>query len=108
MANIINKLKNLFRTAGQPATGSSGAETTPKTAVFTETAVLQLMDTLDQTDPHMYDCETTYALLDEYVDLVSSDAEKAALMPLVQKHLEACPDCRAKFEILISILKTTD
>ena len=112
MASIINKLKSLFRFKGEGDIGSADRATqsdaligVQTTAVLNESTVLDLMRTIEETDPEMYDCETTFALLDEYVDLVSSDAEKAALMPLVEKHLEVCPKCRSQFEILMQILQ---
>ncbi|MCA9918069.1 MAG: zf-HC2 domain-containing protein [Anaerolineales bacterium] len=70
--------------------------------------LVDLMQRLEYTMENAYSCEEAFALLDEYVELVASHEEARRLMPLVQNHLDMCPDCRDEFEILLHVLKTAD
>lgn len=75
------------------------------TFTLTEEALHSLMQQIEQTHEGMFSCEETYALLDEYVDLVHSSRDAEKLMPLVKAHLDACPGCQEEYEILINILE---
>jgi len=75
---------------------------------MTKDGLIDLMQRLEKTLENSYSCEEAFALLDEYVELVASDEEAMKLMPLVKNHIDMCPDCRDKFEILLRILKTAD
>ncbi len=50
-------------------------------------------------------CEEAHRLLDQFADMVARGEDAAALMPLVQQHLEMCPDCREEYEALMRILR---
>lgn len=52
-----------------------------------------------------YTCEDTYRLLDQFAEAVARGQDAAKLMPLVQQHLELCPDCREEFEALLRVLQ---
>ncbi len=52
-----------------------------------------------------YSCDDVYQLLDQFTEAVLRGADVTQLMPLVQRHLEMCPDCREEFEALLRILK---
>ncbi|MCI0474730.1 MAG: hypothetical protein L0Y55_00630, partial [Anaerolineales bacterium] len=54
-----------------------------------------------------YSCEDTYRLLDEFTEAVVQGKDVATLMPLVQQHLEMCPDCREEFEALLRVVRAT-
>ena len=54
-----------------------------------------------------YSCEDVYQLLDEFTEAVAQGKDVATLMPLVQQHLEMCPDCREEFEALLRIVRAT-
>jgi hypothetical protein len=54
-----------------------------------------------------YSCEDVYRLLDEFTEAVVQGKEVAALMPLVQQHLDLCPDCREEFEALLRVVRAT-
>lgn len=69
--------------------------------------VQKLMELLTNTHDGCYSCGETYALLDEYAEKVMlNPAETAVLMPLVQQHLDRCPDCRTEYEVLLRILQS--
>lgn len=71
-----------------------------------EATVKELMRRLEATEEGIYSCEETFALLDEYVELVAGDKDVAALMPLVRNHIKICPDCREACETLLRILES--
>lgn len=81
-------------------------QTTGQCAPLNQEALVDLLHKLEHLQENAYSCEETYALLDEYVELVMTDEEAAALMPLVKNHLDMCPDCREQYEILLHILDT--
>ncbi|MFQ5399361.1 MAG: hypothetical protein ACE5E7_07150 [Anaerolineae bacterium] len=77
-----------------------------ETLSLNEQIVAKLMHMMEHTHEVEYSCEETFALLDEYAEMVTDDQEAAALMPLVQRHLDLCPDCCDKFDTLLRILQT--
>ncbi len=52
-----------------------------------------------------YSCDDVHRLLDQFAEAVLRGEDVARLMPLVQRHLDMCPDCREEFEALLRILK---
>lgn len=62
---------------------------------------------LAHTQEQELSCDEVYALLDVFADRVSQGEDAAALMPLVQHHLEMCPDCRGEFEALLKSMQAT-
>ena len=80
----------------------------PTDASLNQEQLVNLLHRLERTMENAYSCEEVYALLDEYVELVADDEEAKKLMPLVQNHLDMCPDCRDEYEILLHVLKTAD
>lgn len=85
-------------------------DSTDDTAVSTinQQNLVTLMQRLEKTMEGAYSCDEAFALLDEYVEMIADDEEAKRLMPLVQNHLDMCPDCRDEFEILLHVLKTAD
>ena len=75
-------------------------------AALNAAIVKNLMDMLDHTHEGMYCCEETFALLDEYVELIDDNEEAAALMPYVKRHLEKCPGCHGVYATLLHILQS--
>ena len=75
--------------------------------MVTDANIQKLMRILENTRDEEYSCEKTFELLDEYVETaVKSEADAAAVMPLVKHHLDTCPDCHDRFEALFRILQT--
>ena len=106
---IWTRIKNLFSKPEQ--TINNVGDSTPHQRAATKLSpenMADLMRRLENTLENAYSCEEAYALLDEYVELVADDEEARQLMPLVENHLDMCPDCREKFEILLHVLKTAD
>jgi hypothetical protein len=102
---IWNQIKNLFSRSKQAADepGRLVSETN-----LTSEILIDLMERLEKTTEDAYCCDEVFALLDEYVELISDDEEAKQLMPLVKNHLEMCPDCRDEYEVLLHVLKTAE
>ena len=98
MAKLTDKLRQLVKIVNPQ-------DADPETLVLDESAVTRLMQLLADEETAEFSCEATFNLLDEYVEIVASDEEAAALMPVVQHHLEKCDGCHTRFEILLDILK---
>ncbi|MEM7336560.1 MAG: hypothetical protein AAF490_31060 [Chloroflexota bacterium] len=117
MTGIIDRLRNLFlgqQTQDKPNNQgqlphSSSVETTEQESLgISEEVVFNLMKQVQNTKEGEYSCEESYALLDEYVELVVSNEDVERLMPLVKAHIEACPDCKLEFDILLNVLETEE
>jgi len=72
-----------------------------------EDTASSLMRLIERTNEGEYCCEETFDLLDEYVELVASEQDVEVLMPLVKKHVDHCPDCGPRYEILLDILQNS-
>ncbi|MCB9420835.1 MAG: zf-HC2 domain-containing protein [Ardenticatenaceae bacterium] len=100
MATLIDKLRQFFRL--EPKAGGETA-VPPPPPPFTDATLTRLMQQVAQTEEGYYTCEETFALLDEYAEMVVSGEDAAALMPLVKAHLRICPECGSHFDILRTI-----
>ncbi len=93
---LIKTLKRLFqRQNWKPA---PQAEYPPGTF---EKMVRQL----EQTQDIEYSCDEVLRVLDQFAEAVIRGEDVRQLMPLVQRHLDMCPDCREEFEALLRILR---
>ena len=98
---MINSVHNT------PDSSENQDNTTDDAAVLNATIVKNLMGLLDHTHEDMYSCEETFALLDEYVELITDNEEAAAtLMPYVKRHVDRCPDCHSIYATLLNILQS--
>ena len=56
-------------------------------------------------------CDDVFNLLDQFAEMIKRGEDAAQFMPLVQKHLDMCPDCRDEYEslaIMIDISSEND
>ncbi len=49
-------------------------------------------------------CDEAYALIDQYAECVARGEDAAALMPLVQEHLQRCAGCQEELEALLRMI----
>lgn len=111
MTNLIDKLRKLFGLKGTKRV--EGMDQSPETQQqpnsnmvrLDEASLIRLMQLVEQTEEGHYSCAETFDLLDEYVELVAGNQEAVLLMPIVKRHLDHCPGCRDKYEILLNILQ---
>ncbi|MBI1802657.1 MAG: hypothetical protein HYR71_13610 [Chloroflexi bacterium] len=66
----------------------------------------RLLAMVAHTDEVEYSCEQAHRVLDEYADCVMRGEDVTAMLPLVHKHLEMCPDCREEYEALMRIVRS--
>ena len=117
MTNLLEKLRQLIQQSKteskeQQMANSAHTNAEPEQAQETnslslnEALVKNLMEMLDHTHEGMYSCAETFALLDEYVELIADDEEAIALMPYVKRHLDKCPDCHDFYAALLNIIQS--
>jgi len=63
---------------------------------------------LVMTDVEEVDCEYVAMVLAEFAEMKLRGEDVAKMMPLVQKHLEMCPDCREEYEALMIALESEE
>ncbi len=67
----------------------------------------KMLGMVERTQVVEYSCDQTHELLDQFAEAVARGQDAAQLMPLVQHHLDMCPDCREEFEALMRILQAS-
>lgn len=65
----------------------------------------RMLGMLARTQDTEHDCDEVYRVLDQFAEAMARGEDAATWMPLVQQHLEMCPDCREEFEALLRILR---
>jgi hypothetical protein len=63
-----------------------------------------VMRGLTLTREEEYSCDEANRLIDQYAEMVARGEDPSALLPLVRRHLDFCPDCREEYEVLLRIL----
>ena len=96
MSHVIDALKRLIRRAA----ASPRREMPPA-------AVARLVAEVERTQDVEYSCDDVHRLLDQFAEAVLRGEDVARLMPLVQQHIDLCPDCREEFEALMRILSAS-
>ncbi|HMD89370.1 MAG TPA: hypothetical protein VKF38_09430 [Anaerolineaceae bacterium] len=64
----------------------------------------QMLKVIEQTRPDELSCDEIENLLCQFSEVVQEGGEAAGLMPLIEHHLQICPDCREEFEALLRVL----
>jgi len=64
-----------------------------------------LLNKLAITEEQEISCDDVHELLDQFSEMKMRGEDVAHLMPLVQRHLELCPDCREEHEALMQALE---
>ncbi len=68
-------------------------------------ALQKMMDMLARTDEVELTCDEVFAMLDQFTELAVQGVDVAHLMPLIQRHLDMCADCREEYESLKRVLQ---
>ena len=66
--------------------------------------IQKLMKQLAATRTVEIGCDECYDELDRFVELKLNSKKPEEAMPLVQEHLNRCPDCREEFEGILAAL----
>lgn len=64
----------------------------------------KILTMLSETQEEELTCDEVFAALDQAAELAARGEDVGKLMPLIQRHLEMCPDCREEFNVLKNIL----
>ena len=71
-------------------------------------ALKQMVREIITTRPDEIGCDKCFEQLDRFVEMTLAGKNAAEAMPLVQDHLERCPDCREEFEALLAALRALE
>ena len=96
--SLSEKIKDLLKRLGSPK---------EENAMQIPADIQKLIQMVESTQEVEFSCEDVYNILDQYTELVHRGDDSAELMPLVEHHIEICPDCREEFEALLRILEAT-
>lgn len=96
---LMQFFKNLFRSEKREAASNSSG-----VAEKQSEKMKKIMAMLSQTREVELTCDEVFALLDEFAELAAQGEDVRQLMPLVQQHLDTCPDCRDEYKVLESIV----
>jgi hypothetical protein len=67
----------------------------------------KLIQMVEKTQEIELPCDDVYQILDQYTETVYRGEDAEELMPLVEHHIEICPDCREEFEALLRVLQAS-
>jgi hypothetical protein len=96
MKNIKRFLPQVFRAPEQHKTApssDSSAMAQKVVEMIAHTAEVELT------------CDEVFELIDQFTEMTQRGENIAELMPMVQHHLELCPDCREEYEALKRVLE---
>jgi hypothetical protein len=65
----------------------------------------KLLDQIRLTQERELDCGEVFHVLDQYTEAVAAGQDPKVILPLVQQHLELCPDCFEEYEALLRVLQ---
>jgi hypothetical protein len=68
-------------------------------------ACKKLMRILQLTREQEYSCLETFAVIDQYIEIVIQRKDLTDWTPFVEHHLELCEECRTEFEALMRIIR---
>ncbi len=94
-------LKRIF-TNKPPSTGRKNAVEIPPAKTAAMLQMLQMTQEIELT------CDEVQALLAEYTEMAMRGEDTGAVLPLVHRHLDMCPDCREEYEALLRILQSQE
>lgn len=89
--NIIQQIKNSFN---------------PEQEIQDE-VVLKFLQILDTVREEEMSCDQMFTQLDEFVELEVKSRDAAKLMPLIQEHIDMCPECCDEYQALLTVLENT-
>ena len=69
--------------------------------------VIRFLKILDRVREEEMSCEEMYAQLDQFVEHEIQSHQASKLMPLIQEHLDMCPECCDEYDALLAVLENT-
>lgn len=65
----------------------------------------RLIKAIQETRSDEIDCGECFEQLDQFVETVLAGKSAEEAMPLLQDHLDRCPNCHEEYEALLAALK---
>jgi len=65
----------------------------------------KLLNKLAITEEQEISCDDVHEILDQFAEMELRGENVSALMPLIQRHLDLCPDCHDEHDALIQALE---
>ncbi len=69
--------------------------------------VLKFLQVLENVRHEEMSCEEMFAQLDEFVEREVNSHDAFKIMPLIQEHIDMCPECCDEYEALLDVLENT-
>ena len=88
---MLNRLFQWFGKNNQPPSNS-------------DDALKVLLEKLARTETHELSCDDVHKVLAEFTEMQQRGENVSHLMPLVQQHLDLCPDCHEEYKALMLAL----
>jgi hypothetical protein len=100
MLKLINSIRRWLRRDAPEAVPEPEAIPGPEAV-----NVAMIMRQLEATHTIELSCDEILSLMDECAEAALRGQDISALMPLFQRHMDMCADCREEFEGLLRILR---
>lgn len=98
-------LKRIWHKIVQPSSRSQVSPAERRAVLSPETQAM--LEGLIDTRAEELSCDEVFELLDIFAEAVQNGEDAATLMPLVQQHLDMCPECREEYEVLLASMQAT-
>jgi hypothetical protein len=98
--NVFKKFLQRIR-AGKKSTPEKSASSNPNEMMG------KLLQMVENTDEVEIGCDEVFELLDQYVEMEQRGEDVTRLLPLVERHIEKCSDCREEYEALKQVIEAS-
>lgn len=65
----------------------------------------KMLRMIEKTQAEELSCDEVFDLLGVYAEMAARGDDVGDLFPLVERHLEMCPECREEYEAVMRILE---
>ena len=69
--------------------------------------VVRFLRILENVRKEDMSCDQMFIQLDEFVEHEVRSRDAARLMPLIQEHIDLCPECCDEYQALLTVLENT-
>jgi len=69
--------------------------------------VLKFLQILENVREEEMSCDEMFIQLDEFVEHEVKSRDAAKIMPLIQEHIDLCPECCDEYQALLTVLENT-
>jgi DNA replication protein DnaD len=76
-------------------------------AELQDEVVIKFLKVLENARAEEMSCSEMYARIDEFVEREVNARDAKKIMPLIQEHIDACPECCDEYEALLDVLEHT-